>query len=340
MRVLQAIAGAEAGGAEEFFVRLALALHRIGLEQRVIIRRHSRRAAQLAAGGLMPLELPFGGIFDFRTRGAFKREIAAFRPDVVLTWMSRATRKCPKGPFVHVGRLGGYYNLKYYKSCGHLIGNTADIVAYCTAHGWPSDRVHHLPNFVDAAPARPILRATFDTPDGIPLLLAAGRFHRNKAFDVAIRALAKLPDAFLWLAGEGELEGALKSLADEQGVARRIRFLGWRNDMPALLAAADVLVCPSRSEPLGNVVIEGWAHGTPVVAAAAAGPKTLINEGVSGLLTPIDDADALADALRHVLTDKSLAARLTAGGRAAYEASFTEAAVVRRYLDFFAKVAG
>jgi len=320
-------------------VRLALALNRAGLDQRVVIRRNSRRAAQLAAGGLTPRELPFGGIFDFRTRGALKREIANFRPDVVLTWMSRATSKCPKGPFVHVGRLGGYYNLKYYKSCGHLIGNTADIVAYCAARGWPRERVHYLPNFVDASPAPPIPRTQFHTPDDVPLLLAAGRFHPNKAFDVAIRALAKLPDTYLWLAGEGELEGALKSLADAQGVAHRIRFLGWRNDMPALLAAADVLVCPSRIEPLGNVVIEAWAHGKPVAAAASIGPKSLIKDGLSGLLVPIDDPDALADALRHTIHDKALAARFVAGGRAAFEASFTEAAVVRRYLDFFAGVA-
>jgi glycosyltransferase involved in cell wall biosynthesis len=135
------------------------------------------------------------------------------------------------------------------------------------------------------------------------------------------------------------LEGTLKSLADAQGVAQRVRFLGWREDVPSLLAAADVLVCPSRVEPLGNVVIEAWAHGKPVVAAAAIGPKTLIKEGVSGLLVPIDDPDALAEALRHVMNDKSFAARLAAGGRAAYDAAFTEAAVVRRYLDLFAEVA-
>jgi hypothetical protein len=161
MRVLQAMAGAEVGGAEEFFVRLALALHRAGLEQRIAIRRDARRAGQLRAGGLAPIELPFGGIFDFRTRRVLAREIAAFRPDVVLTWMNRATRHCPQGRFVHVGRLGGYYNLKYYRACGHLIGNTPDIVAYCSARGWPEERVHYLPNFVDAVPAPPVPRVRY-----------------------------------------------------------------------------------------------------------------------------------------------------------------------------------
>jgi len=340
MRVLQAMAGTEAGGAEEFFVRLVLALKRAGLEQRAVIRRDARRAAQLAAGGMTPTELPFGGIFDFRTRRSLAREIESFQPDVVLTWMSRATRQCPSGRFVHVGRLGGYYNLKYYRRCGHLIGNTPDIVAYCVAQGWPQDRVHYLPNFVNASPTAPVVRSSLDTPEGVPVVLAAGRFHPNKAFDTLIRAVARLPDTFLWLAGQGPLEGELKALANAERITQRVRFLGWRNDMPALLAGADILACTSRIEPLGNVIIEAWAHGKPVVATAATGPKSLIDDGVSGLLVLVDDVAGIADAMRNALADKPLASRLVAGGRAAYERTFTEAAVVRRYLDFFAKVAG
>ena len=110
--------------------------------------------------------------------------------------------------------------------------------------------------------------------------------------------------------------------------------------MPALLAACDLLVCPSRHEPLGNVVLEAWAQGRPVVAAAAQGPSALIDEGGTGLLVPRDDAGALAEALARVLADRALAARLAAGGRAAYEAAFTERAVVAGYLQLFEAVAG
>jgi glycosyltransferase involved in cell wall biosynthesis len=105
-----------------------------------------------------------------------------------------------------------------------------------------------------------------------------------------------------------------------------------------LLAAADFLVCPSRHEPLGNVVIEAWAAGRAVLAAAAAGPSELIAEGESGLLVPVDDVPALAGALRRLAGDPALRARLAAAGHAAYLAQFTEAAVVRRYRDFFATV--
>lgn len=342
-RLFQAMAGGKQGGAEAFFVRLAIAFARAGLEQRVAIRRNAPRAARLRAGGVEPIELRFGGWLDFATRPALARAIGDFRPDVVMTWMSRATSLCPAAdparPFVHVGRLGGYYDLKYYRRCDHLVGNTEDIVERIVASGWPRARAHYLPNFVDAAPAvQAVPRAAFDTPDEATVLLALGRLHVNKGFDVLLRAVAALPDAVLWLAGAGPEEAALKRLARELGVAERVRFLGWRDDVAALFAAADLFVCPSRHEPLGNVVIEAWAHGVPVVAAAAQGPAALVRGGVSGLLVPVDDAPALAAAIGRALADAHLRRALVAAGRHAYEADFTEAAVVARYRAFFDRI--
>ncbi len=343
VRVLQAMAGGPQGGAEEFFARLCIGLHRAGLDQRVAIRRHPERAARLRAAGIEPAEFAFGGPLDIGTRRAMRRYVAAHEPDVVLTWMNRATRFCPSPArgrgFVHVGRLGGYYDLKYYRRCRHLIGNTRGIVAYLRRSGWPAERTHYLPNFVSGETAAPASRAALETPDEAPLLLALGRLHRNKGFDVLLRALADLDGVWLWLAGSGPAADDLRALAARLEVAGRVRFLGWRRDVAALLAAADALVCPSRHEPLGNVVIEGWAHGVPVVAAAAAGPAELITDAATGLLVPVEDAAALAAALRRLLDSADLGATLAAGGRAAYEAEFTERAVVARYLDFFSRVA-
>jgi len=343
VKVLQAMSGGEVGGAEAFFVRLAGALARAGFDQRIVIRRHAARAAALREHGLDPVELAFGGRLDRATARRLAAEIETFAPDVVLSWMNRASRLCARarrgrGP-VQIGRLGGYYKLKYYRGCDHLIGNTPDIVDHLRRHGWPAERAHFVPNFVDATPAPAVARQSLDTAPDVPVLLALGRLHRNKAFDVAIRALGELPDAVLWLAGEGAEGKALQALADGLGVAGRIRYLGWRDDVAALLAAADALVCPSRIEPLGNVVIEAWAHGCPVVAAASSGPAWLVEDGVSGLLTAPEDANALAAAVRRVLSDTGLAARLAEAGRAAYRGRFSEPAVVERYIELFEKVA-
>ncbi len=140
------------------------------------------------------------------------------------------------------------------------------------------------------AGASPLPRAALGVPDGAKLVLALGRLHRNKGFDVLIRALARLPDAHALIAGEGPERAALAALARAEGVAARVHMPGWREDTAALLAACDVLACPSRQEPLGNVVIEGWSARVPVVAAAAQGPAELILPGQDGLLVPCENA--------------------------------------------------
>ncbi len=337
-RLLQAIAGARHGGAEAFFTRLAIGLERAGEDQHVLLRPDPDRAAALRASGVALTELPFGGPFGWRTRLGFRRAINAHRPQIVLTWMNRATALCPRGDFVHVARLGGYYDLKYYRRCDHLIGNTIDIVDYLVREGWPKERVHYLPNFAAAAALPPVARADHSTPADAPVALALGRLHDNKAFDVLISAVARTPQLHLWLAGEGPLRSALEGQVAALGIGARVRFLGWRDDVPALLAAADMLISPSRHEPLGNVVIEAWAAGVPVVATATAGPRALIAEGETGLLVPVNDADALARAMTRLAGDLPLRQSLAAAGHARYAADFAEARVVGLYRDFFARI--
>src|SRR5690606_15748095 len=144
---------------------------------------------------------------------------------------------------------------------------------------------------------------------------------------------------YLWIGGVGPLENELKKQAQEAGISARVRFLGWRKDTPSLFAAADVFVCSSRHEPFGNIVIEAWLHGVPLVAAASEGPAALVADGEDGLLFPVDDAAALAGAVARLEQDPALAARLAAAGRRTYERNYTEAAVVPRYRAPFERLA-
>jgi glycosyltransferase involved in cell wall biosynthesis len=105
-----------------------------------------------------------------------------------------------------------------------------------------------------------------------------------------------------------------------------------------LLAASDLLVCPSRHEPLGNVVIEAWSARRPVVAAAADGPRELITPGRDGVLVPQEDPGALASALGDLLDDPARSSALAEAGRLRYEAAFAEAQVVSRWRQFLATV--
>lgn len=333
LRIAHVMAGAAAGGAELFYERLSMAQHQAGDAVLAAMRVNARRAARLRQAGLDPLQLRFGGSLDLLTRPRLRRALRRFEPRVAIAWMNRAARLTPTGDWVLAGRLGGFYDLSYYRRCDHLVGNTRGIVEWVRAQGWPAARVHHLPNFSDDHGAAPRTRPEW-LPAGAPLVLALGRLHRNKAFDVLIRAMCRVPDAVLLIAGEGPERGALEELARREGVAARVRLPGWREDSGALLAAADLLVCPSRHEPLGNVIIEAFSARLPVVAAASQGPVELITSGANGMLTPVDDVPALAAAIVSVLRDPALARRLAQAGRASYEAEFARAPVLARWHAF------
>lgn len=337
MSVLHLLGTAGEGGAETYFVDLVEALNRAGVAEAAAIRANAAREARLRAAGVAVKVLRFGGPFDILTPPAIAGFAALQKAKVALAWMNRAARHTPKGPWARIGRLGGYYSLKYYKGFDHLVANTEDIADWIVGQGWPAGRVTCIPNFAAAPPdVGPVDRAGLDTPEDAPLLLAMGRLHENKAHDVSLQALTQLPEAFLWIAGVGPLEAKLKGMAEALGVANRVRFLGWRTDPSALYRTADVCVFPSRFEPLGNVVIQSWAHGLPVIAAESQGPKALIQHDSDGFLTPIDDADALAAGVRRLLAEPMLRARLAAAGGARVEAEFSEAAVVGQWKALFA----
>jgi glycosyltransferase involved in cell wall biosynthesis len=338
------MAGASEGGAEGFFERLVLAQHRQGMDVLAVIRRNADRAARLAAGGLAPVQLGFGGPLDLLTGRRLRATLDGFRPQVAVAWMNRAARfaRAASGgaPWTLVGRLGGQYDLRYYRGCDILVANTRGLCDWIAGQGWPRERVRHLPNFADdLAGAKP---APLQRPPGSRVLLAMGRLHPNKDFPTLLRAMALLPrEAHLVLAGEGPERGGLENLARERGIAERVTFLGWRRDVGALLAASEMLVVPSRIEPLGNVVLEGFSAARPVIATAAEGPRELIEDGRTGLLVPIGDHAALAGAIGALLAEPARAAAIGTAGRAAFEAQHAEAPVLAawsRFLEAAARI--
>jgi len=337
MSVLHLLGTAGDGGAETYFVDLVAALKRAGVGEAAAIRAHGSREAGLKAAGIPVKVLRFGGPLDIFTKTAAAGYAKLNGTRLALAWMNRAARHTPKGPWARIGRLGGYYNLKYYAGFDELVANTEDIAEWVVGQGWPAGRVRCIPNFAAAPPkVAPVDRASLATPPDVPLLLSMGRLHEAKAHDVTLQALTELPDAWLWIAGVGPLEAKLKAMAQALGVAERVRFLGWRTDASALYRTADVCVFPSRYEPLGNVVIQSWAHGLPVVAAASQGPQALIEDGKDGVLVPIDDAGALAAGVRQLLASPALRKQFATRGLGRVEAEFSETAVVAQWKALFA----
>lgn len=336
MSVLHLLGTSGEGGAETYFVDLVTALGQAGVAEVAAIRRHEARQRALAAAGVATSVQGFGGPLDIFTRSRVAGFARQNDVGLAIAWMNRAARHTPKGPWKRVGRLGGYYSLKYYRGFDALVANTEDIADWVVRQGWPAGQVRYIPNFAAAAEDQaPASRAALETPEAAPLLLGMGRLHDVKAHDISLAALAKLPEAYLWIAGVGPQEAKLKAMAQAFGVVDRVRFLGWRTDAAALYRAADVCVFPSRFEPLGNVVIQAWAHNLPVVAAASQGPAALIRDGEDGLLVAIDDAEALAGGVRRVLDDPMLRIRLVQNGGERVETEFSRDAVVAQWRGLF-----
>ncbi|HEX3675164.1 MAG TPA: glycosyltransferase [Rhizomicrobium sp.] len=339
LRVMTVAAGAEFGGSETFFVSLTLALKRARVDVRAAMKSFPIREDAFRAAGIATTAAPFlYPPLDFYTPWRIRRAAERFRPDCVLTFTGRGGAMTPPGPYALIGRLGGYYRLEYFERCNYLVCITPDLVRHVVENGFPKERVFFIPNFPVIQDTAAIDRAAFDTPKDGKLALALGRLHKSKALDVLLKATAQVPDLWLWIAGEGPDRAELTQLAADLGIANRVRFLGWRTDRSALLRASDLCVFPSRYEPNGTVVVEAWAHGVPLVTAASAGPAWIARDGEDALIAPVDDADGLAERMRAVLASPELAAKLVANGHRRIEGEFSEAAVVKRYIDMFEAV--
>ena len=174
-----------------------------------------------------------------------------------------------------------------------------------------------VPNAVGPAPPpadRGELERDWGLEPGTRLVLAVGRLVEQKDHALAIRALAEVPGAKLVIVGDGPFRPNLEEAAAEAGVADRVVFAGMRPDARALMGAADAVVLPSRWEGLPLTALEGLASGTPLVATDVQGIRELVVDGRDALLVP-QEPEALAAALRRVLDDRELAARLAEAGR-------------------------
>ncbi len=332
MRIVQALGSSGRGGAERFFTRLAKALHARNIPQAVLMRRKAWAAQQVEKAGIPVQTAWFGGKFDIITRAKYRRTMRALQATVAINWMPQAALACPQGPWVRVARLGKCYPLSAFENCDHLIANSPRIAAHIEAQGWPASRVSYIPNFVPENRAAPVRRSAFNTPEDSPLILWLGRMAPDKGPDIVVRAIAGTPQAYLWMAGAGSYEEEIKKLGAEMGVSARIRFLGWRDDIHALLKAADIFVRSSRSEGLGNV-LEAWSNGLPVISTHSADTDHIIANGQTGLLVAKEDPAALGKALSALISNRDLALRLAQAGKSHFQAHFSEEPVVAMYLD-------
>lgn len=184
----------------------------------------------------------------------------------------------------------------------------------------PHDRIIHMPGIgVDTRQLTPgcvstvavrEFRGALQLPPDARLLLMSAEFTPGKRHRDALRAFAMLgdPRCHLAFAGNGPLFEEMRRLTRQLGIEARVHFLGFRADMPLCIRASDALLLPSEREGLPRSILEAMCLGVPVIAADIRGSRELV-EG-NGILIPVGDADALAAAMRRILTDPAEAAQM------------------------------
>lgn len=272
-----------------------------------VVHAHGLRAGAFAALALAGQRRPGGARpGGARARGARARGVAG-RPALVVTVHNAPVRGGPAGA-VHlllewlVARRADAVTWV----CGDLAARLRRWGAADAGRALVPAVPGGRPTAVQVAGARAGM-----APPGHPVVLAAGRLASQKGFGVLLAAAAgwrdRRPAPVVVIAGEGPLGPALARQARAAGVA--VRFLGQRDDVPALLAAADVVVVPSLWEGQPLIVQEALRAGKPLVASRAGGIPDLTGEDAA-LLVPPGDPDALSAAVLSVLADPGLAARL------------------------------
>ncbi|HND53620.1 MAG TPA: glycosyltransferase [Pirellulaceae bacterium] len=208
--------------------------------------------------------------------------------------------------------------------------------------GFPAAKLVVIPNGLDVslyADARPADPASLGVPPGRRFLVAIGRLTFQKGFDwlleQATELLSQLPDVDLVFVGDGPDRESLEARARELQASDRVRFAGWRSDLPRVLAASVGLLLPSRWEGMPNVLLEAMAAGKPVIAARVEGVEEVLGPlAAAQAYVPGSGADFLARAIT-IARDSHLAAMLGRANQERAMEEFSLATMVRRYEECF-----
>jgi glycosyltransferase involved in cell wall biosynthesis len=209
-----------------------------------------------------------------------------------------------------------------YRTAHLVVANSSSAATQLRIEGVPDRKIRVIPNGVDLMAFSPVERRR-----PIRKVVMVANLRPEKGHDVLIDAarsvLSACPDVGFYLAGSGPLADSLAARARARGVSDRIWFLGRCDNVPGLLAESDLFVLPSRSEAMPNAVIEAMAAGLPIVATDVGGIPELVRPGISGVVVPPGNPDALAAAMIAVIDAPEFAARLGRAARERVERSFS-----------------
>ena len=363
IRVLEVLATLKRAGAERVAVSLAEGLDAKRFETAVVTLYDAFPGgfdAQLEARAVPVWRLGKRPGFDPRMWPRLARVLGRFRPSIVHTHSYVLRYALPAALWARAGAMvHTVHNLapKEVDAAGRLLHRLAfrrrvaavavsDEVARSFRAFYGRKPAAVIPNGIEVRPASEG-RAAWRRDNGFVeddlLVLSVARLDEQKnplgLIDAFARALGGDPRAYLLLAGDGALRGEALRRAELRGAGAQVRFLGVRDDVPAMLAAADLFALASHWEGRPMAVMEALAAGLPVAATAAGGVPGLVEHGVTGLLAPPGDLDALAGTLAELACDPGR--RREMGASALRRAAdFGVDAMVASYAALFERLAG
>lgn len=335
------MASAPDGGAEMTMLDCVRALSGIPDFSQYIVTRpnNSWRLEQFSELGIGYATTNLNPSLGTLSRYKLARVIERYRPDIIQYWKARAGRfTFSKYRDRSIAWHGGTARLNRLSGCDWHIGSSAMVVTDLLEGGANEERVFHVSPFASTPMVRPLSRSQFGIPQGAPIALVMSRLHAKKGLNTLLEATRSVAGVHVLIAGDGPMRGALRAQIKAQRLSDRVHLLGWRNDRAELYDLADFVICPSKIEPFGKVVVEAWAAAKPVIAADAIGPATLITPGETGILFRRGDDDALAAAIEQLLHAPDMAKNLGRAGREAYEAEYGEQIFVKQMADLYKNV--
>ena len=205
----------------------------------------------------------------------------------------------------------------------------------------PPSRIREVPNSVAVGTLQPAprpdpaMRLQMAGRTDVPIALTLARLDQQKGLTYLIRAAARTPNVAFVIAGDGPERDSLEREARALGVSDRVRFIGFRHDVAALLANSDLFVLPSLIEGLPLSVLEAMAACRPVVATAVPGTDEVVRHRATGLLVPPSDPDGLAGAIQEILRDEALAGRIARAGYDLVKRDFTTDGMARSIMSVY-----
>ncbi|MEN8177518.1 MAG: glycosyltransferase [Pseudomonadota bacterium] len=351
IRSLQIIGSKSFGGAERWFQRFSLCLNELGHPTELVVRKGFGLDQDIWRG-LGHHAVSMRTVWDPMSRRDISRLVKRLQPDVVQTYMGRATRltrlAAGKGP-VHIARLGGYYKLQGYRHAHAWIGNTKGICDYLLENGFPRDRIFHIYNFFEPPPltGETAQRTEWGIPEDALVLMTPGRMIPVKGQQYLLEAMSRLHGELagrpLWLMvlGDGPLAASLQDQARQLGVAERVVWAGWQSDPGSFYRLADIIVFPSLDkETFGNVILEAWGYAKPLACTAFRGAREIVRHGEDALMSPCAEPKALATNIRQLCNDSNLSQLLVRAGQQRLIQDFSRSAVMQQYIDVYTRLMG